>query len=517
MNATPSPIPPVDRPTLVWIAALAAMKLGLHLIFNGRYGFFRDELYYIVCGENLAWGYVDQSPLIAVFARVTRTLLGESVLALRVFPALAGAGIIVLTALIAHQLGGRRRALLLAGVGILAAPVYLSYGYLFTMNSFEPLFWMGAVYALILIIQGGNPKLWLLMGAIIGLGLENKHSMAFFGAALAAGLLLTSQRKLLHSPWPWLGVLVAFLFALPNLIWQMQHDWPTWELLNNVKNSTKNIVVGPLEYFGQQILLMNPIAFPLWFGGLLWLLFSAKARPYRVLAWTYVAAFAIFVALKGKHYYLAPSYPMLVAAGSVFLEDIAERMRRPWIVAAYGGLIVASGAVLAPLALPILPPDQLPAYMQAIHVEPPRTERSHTAALPQTFADQFGWQEMADSVADVYKSLPPEEQRQARIFGQNYGEAGAIDVLGRKHGLPPAISGHQNYFFWGPRGFTGKVLIVLDDEPGLLPEICGSVEDRGPIRSHPLAMPNEQRQRIYVCRDMKVRPERLWQKVKKWL
>jgi hypothetical protein len=155
--------------------------------------------------------------------------------------------------------------------------------------------------------------------------------------------------------------------------------------------------------------------------------------------------------------------------------------------------------------------------MQAIHVEPPRTERSHTAALPQTFADQFGWQEMADSVAAVYQSLPPEEQRRARIFGQNYGEAGAIDVLGRKHGLPPAISGHQNYFFWGPRGATREVIIVLDDELGDLPEICGSVENKGRIRSHPLAMPNEQRLNIYVCRNLKVSPEEVWPKVKKWL
>ncbi len=517
MNETSPSRPLLERNTVALIAVLAALKLGLHMVFNGRYGFFRDELYYIVCGENLAWGYVDQSPLIAVVARVTRTLLGDSVLALRFFPALAGAGIVVLAGLIAHQLGGRRRAVLLACVGMIAAPVYLSYGYLFTMNSFEPLFWMGAVYVLIRIIQGGNPKLWLVMGAIIGLGLENKHSMAFFGAALAAGLLLTSQRKMLRSPWPWLGVLVAFLFALPNVLWQGQHNWPTWELLNNVKNSTKNIVVGPVEYFGQQILLMNPIAFPLWFGGLLWLLFSQRMGAYRVLACTYVAAFVIFVALKGKHYYLAASYPMLVAAGSVFLEDVVQRVQRPWIVAAYGGLIVASGAVLAPLALPVLPPERLPAYMQAIHVEPPRTERSHTAALPQTFADQFGWQEMADSVADVVRSLPPEEQREARIFGQNYGEAAAIDVLGRKHGLPPSISGHQNYFYWGPRGFNGKVLIVLDNGPGSLPEICGSVEDKGPIRSHPLAMPNEQELHIYICRNLKVSPEEVWPKVKKWL
>ncbi len=517
MNTTSPGSPPITRGEAALIAALAAAKFILHLIFNGGYGYFRDELYYMVCGENLAWGYVDQAPLIALVARVTRALLGDSLVALRFFPALAGAGIVVLTALITRELGGGRRAMVLACLGMIAAPVYLSYAYLLTMNAFEPLFWMGAVYLLIRIIKGGDARLWLAMGATIGLGLENKHSMAFFGAALAAALLLTPERKLLRSPWPWLGVLVAFLVASPNLIWQAQHDWPTWELLNNVKNSSKNIVVGPVEYFGQQILLMNPLEFPLWFGGLLWLLLAAKARPFRSLAWTYVAAFVIFVALKGKHYYLAPSYPMLVAAGGVLLEDLVERLRRPWIAATYAAFFVAGGALLAPLALPILPPEQLPAYMQAIHVESPRTERSHTAALPQTFADQFGWQEMADSVAEVYRSLPPEEQRAARIFGQNYGEAGAIDILGRRHGLPPAISGHQNYYFWGPRGASRDVVIVLDDNPGTLPEICGSVEDKGPIKSHPLAMPNEQELRIYVCRDLKMSPEEIWPRVKRWL
>ena len=499
------------------IMALAAFKLVLHVVFNGRYDYFRDELYYIACGEHLDWGYVDQAPLIAVVAKTTRALLGESLLALRFPSAMAGAGIVVLTGLITREMGGRMLAVSLACLGVIAAPVYLSYGYLLTMNSFEPLFWMGAAYILIRILKGGDPRLWLLMGAIIGLGLENKHSMAFFGAALAAGVLLTPERRLLRSPWPWLGVLVAFLVALPNLIWQAQHGWPTWELLNNVKNSHKNVVLGPVQYFLQQILLMNPVEFPLWSGGLLWLLLARKGRTYRAVGWSYLAAFAIFVGLKGKNYYLAPSYPMLVAAGSVFLVDLVERVQKGWIITAYAGAMVASGALLAPLALPILPAEELPAYMKAIHIEPPRTEASHTAALPQTFADQFGWEEMVASVADAYRSLAPEERRGARIFGQNYGEAGAVDFFGRKYGLPPAISGHQNYFFWGMRGGTGKVVIVLDDNPGSLPEICTSVEDRGPIRTHPQALPTEQRLRVYVCRDMKVSLEELWPKVKHWL
>jgi len=517
MNAA-LPVPRDEhRHVIVTIVVLAAVKLALHLAFNGRYGYFRDELYYIACGDHLDWGYVDQAPLIPLMARVTRALLGDSLLALRFLPALAGAGIVVLTALMVQELGGRQKAIVVAGVAIIAAPIYLSYGYLLSTNSFEPLFWMGATYVLIRIINGGDPRLWLLLGAIVGVGMENKHSMAFFAAALVAGLLLTPQRKLLAGPWPWLGALMACLLAAPNLLWQLQHDWPTWELLNNIRHSHKNVVLGPALYFAQQILLMNPVAFPLWIGGLLWLLLAPDGRRYRALGWTYLAAFTIFVALKGKSYYLAPIYPMLVAAGSVLAVDLAQRVQHRWIIPAYAGAVALGGAVLAPLALPILPAEQVPGYLKAIHVESPQTETSHTAALPQTFADQFGWEEMVASVSDVYHSLPPEQQKQARIFGQNYGEAGAVDFFGRKYGLPPAISGHQNYFLWGPRGADGKVLLVLDDNPGSLPEICGAVEDRGPIRSHPLAMPWEQRLRIYVCHDMKVTPEEIWPKLKIWL
>src|SRR5437763_1535583 len=336
-----------------------------------------------------------------------------------------------------------------------------------------------------------------------------------FGYVVLA-ILVTPQRRLFAQKWIWLGGLIALVIALPNIIWQMERGWPTWVLLHGIAKSNKNVVLSPWEFFFQQITLMNPATFPVWFGGLIWLLVSHEGRRYRVIAFTYLTAFTEFVVMHGKNYYLAPAYPMLFAAGGVAFEGIfALRMR--WLKPAIAFLVVASAAVFAPVVLPILSPEKLLAYMRAIHFEAPRTETSHTAALPQLFADQFGWEEMVRSVAQVYASLSANEQKLAAIFCQNYGEAGAIDFFGPKYGLPPALSGHQNYFYWGPGNYTGEIMIVLDDDATDEREQFRSVEDRGMVESSPWAMPWEQRLHIFVCRDLKIPLRELWPKLRVWL
>lgn len=496
--------------------ALAFAALLIHLLTNSRYGYFRDELYFIACARNLAWGYVDFAPLSALLLRLELLLLGDSLFAIRLLPAFAHAGTILLTGLLARQLGGRPWAVALASTASLCALVYLSIGNVYALNAFEPLFWMGCVSVLLRILNGGTPRLWLLFGAIAGLGLLNKHSFAFFGAGLIGALLLTPARRHLAQPWIWLGGLTAGLIALPHLIWQIQQSWPTLELLRNVAASNKNVVHGPLAFIGQQILIMNPATLPLWLGGLVSLFASKDARRYRLLGFAYLITLAIFVLLKGKHYYLAPIYPMLFAAGGVACERLfAARLR--WLKPALIAAMLATAALLAPTILPILPPEKLLAYMRAIHFEPPRTETSHTAALPQLFADQFGWEEMVQSIARAYYRLSPEEQKRAAIFCQNYGQAGAVDFFGKKYGLPPALSGHQNYYLWGPRGYSGDLLLVVDSPGGDEPEQFRSVEDLGLVDSSPWAMPREQRRHIYLCRDLKAPLREVWPALKEWL
>jgi hypothetical protein len=500
----------------ILIILFSVVGLLVHLLTIARYGYFRDELYYIACGRHLAFGYVDQPPLSILLLRLSQILLGSSLFAIRFLPALAGAGTVAITGLIARELGGRGWAVALGCAGSLCALFNLAVGNFFSMNAFEPLFWMGCIYLLVRIINGGSPILWLWFGALLGLSLENKHSTAFFAAGIFVALLLTPERRHFAEKWIWFGGLIGFVIALPNILWQLQNHWPTYELLNNIAHSDKNVALSPAQFIVQQIVFMNPGTLPLWLTGLCWVFGSRDGRRYMALGIIYLVMLAEFIILHGKSYYLAPAYPMLLAAGGVAVERVfANRLK--WCKPALLVAILASGTLFAALAVPVLPPPKLVAYMRAIHLEPPRTETSHTGPLPQLFADQFGWQEMVASVAHVYHHLRPEDEKRAAIFCQNYGEAGAIDFFGPKFGLPPAISGHQNYFLWGPRDWTGEVLLVLDTRDDDERELFASVEDLGQIVSSPWAMPFERRTHIYLCRDLKVNVLQCWPRVKKWL
>src|SRR4029450_11035139 len=496
-----------------WIVFFGAVTLLVHFLTNGRYGYFRAELSAIAGGQHLAFGYVDLAPLSALLIRLSRVLLGDSLFAIRFLPAVAGALNVALTGMIARELGGRSWAVARSCTASLCALGFLGLGNFFSMNAFEPLFWMGAIYLLVRIINGGSPRLWLLFGVLIGLGPQNKHSLAFFAAGVCAALLFTPERRHLAQKWIWLGGLIALALALPNIIWQIRHDWPTWELLRNIAQSNKNVVLTPAQFMAQQVLIMNPATLPLWLGGLIWLLVSRDGRRHRVIATAYLITLAEFIIMHGKHYYLAPAYPMLFAAGGVGVERLFS-VRLQWLKPALLAAMIALAALLAPTVVPILSPEKLVAYMKSIHFEPPRTETSHTAALPQLFADQFGWEEMVRSVARAHSNLSPDDQRGAGVFCQNYGEAGAIDFFGPKLGLPPAISGHQNYFLWGPRDYTGEVLLVLDDSADDERQEFESVEDLGQVLSSPWAMPWEQRNHIYLCRHLKGSLRDLWPKVK---
>ncbi|MDQ6860645.1 MAG: glycosyltransferase family 39 protein [Verrucomicrobiota bacterium] len=502
-----------DKSPLWIIVGFTAATLLIHLLTNSRYGYFRDELYYIACSRHLAAGYVDLAPLSAWVLRLETLLFGDSLFALRLFPATAGAMTVALTGALAHELGGRVWAVALGCAASASALAYLGIGNFYSMNAYEPLFWTGCVYLLVRIINGASPWLWLGFGAVAGLGVENKHSLVFFAGALTFAILVTADRREFAKPWIWLGGALAFVLALPNLVWQVQHGWPTYELLHNVAISGKNVVLGPAEFTSQQVLIMNPATLPLWLGGLIWLVWFPR---YRSLGIAYLLTLGAFIAMHAKHYYLAPIYPMLFAAGGVAFEQVFARRWR-WVNPAIAAAMLAIGAVLAPVILPIFPPENLLSYMRAIHFHPPRTETAHTAALPQLFADQFGWEEMVGSFARAYQHLTPDEQARVGIYCQNYGQAGAIDFFGPKYGLPPAISGHQNYFYWGPRGYTGELLLVIDTPNGEEREQFESVEDLGLIESSPWAMPWQQRSHLYLCRGLKGDLRDFWPKLKNWL
>ena len=512
VSATPKPVSRFTSGPAI-VGYVAGALLLLHLLTASRYGYFGDEMYHLACGEHLAWGYVDQPPLIALVAWLVRHILGTSVLAIRTVPALSYAALVLLTGAITRELGGGRFAQFLAALTVACSTVYLILGYLFTMNAWEPLLWMGCAYVVIRIVKTGNQKLWLWFGVLSGIGLENKYSMAVFGFAIVVALLLTPERKALAHPWIWIAGAIAFAMFLPNLMWNIHHQWPFLELMRNIRASGRDVVLGPVPYVIQQILVMNPLTFPVWLAGIVYLFFSRDAKPYRVLGWTFAVVFGVFFVLHGKDYYTSPVYPIALAAGGVAVE----KMTRPaiWIRTAFVVLLLAMTAATLPMSLPLLSPDHLIRYVEKFPLKPQASERAHAqVALPHHFAWQFGWPEMVQAVAEAYHKLTPEEQRKTAILGNNFAESGAIDLLGPKYGLPKSIGVHQSYWLWGPRDYTGEIMIVLGDRPESLRRWCRTVEVVAEP-TNPYAAVFDQRP-VLLCRGLKQNLQEVWPKLKDW-
>ncbi len=509
---------------VVW--AIAVANLLLHIYFNNRYGYFRDEFDYMSCGDHLAWGYVDQPPLIPFLIHICRAVLGDSLRSIRFIPALATSLLVVQTAFLARELGGKRFAILLTAVTVLIAPQYLSNGSLLGTTCLEPNLWMGCAYFVILAIKR-DPRYWLLFGVVAGIGLEEKYSIALFGFGIVVGLLLTEQRRVFLRKWIWLGGLAAFLVFLPNLLWNIYYHWPFLELMRNIKAEGRDVVLPAAQYFFQQTLLVNPLTAPIWITGLMALLFSSRLKPCRVLGWSYLVCYSVFFALHGKNYYLAPIYPMLLAAGAVVIESglcgagaLARQTltvsRRAWIQSAIVGVLLASGVHLAPVVIPVLSLEKFIAYTHYLPFKLPVMEHSHArATLPQWYSDQFGWEEIVAETAVAWNRLSREERQDCGIFGQDYGQAGAIDFLGRRYGLPPALSGHQTWFLWGPRGHSGNCLIVLDDSRENLERLWTEVDFVGTSADNPYAL--EKQIDVYICRGKKFSSlADLWPNLKHW-
>jgi hypothetical protein len=505
-----------------WVYLIAFVYLALHLVTSTRYGYFRDALYYLACSEHLSFGYVDQPPLIALLGWLARHTLGTSLPALIFWPALSGAARIVLTAAFARELGAKRFGVALAAALAAAPGVWWVIDHQFGMNTLEPLLWTGCAYVLLRLIKTQNPKCWLAFGLIAGIGLENKYSIAVFAFALLISLLLTAHRRLLLTPWILAGGAVALLIFLPNLIWNIQHGWPFLELMHNVRVTRKDVVLPPGKYLVQQVLMMNPITFPFWFGGLLFYFFSREGKTYRTFGWTFVTTILVFLLTRGKDYYSAPAYAMLFAAGGVVAERLIESVRltpRPKLrgalkAACFLWLIVGVAALL-PLVLPVLPVESFLRYQSHLPFEVPKTERSFIGtALPQYYADEFNWPEMVATVATVYRSLPPDEQAKTAIYCDNYGQAGAIDFFGPHYGLPKAISGHQNYFFWGPRNYTGEIVILVGgderDAQKQFDSVTVAATQQNPYAFHYEVQP------ILLCRGLKWNLQAGWSRVKHW-
>lgn len=497
----------------VIVLFLAISKFVFHLLIAGHYGIFRDELYYLACSEHLAFGYVDQPPLIALITWIARHAFGESLLGLRLLPAVAGSATVWLTGKLAREMGGGAFAQALAALAVFCTPIYLLFHHWLTMNAFEPLIWAGCAWCAARAINRSDPRYWLWFGILIGLGMENKYTTVFLGLATFVALFLTPQRRFLSNSWIWIGALCSLLIFLPNLIWLIVHDFPFLELMHNIRSSGRDVIRGPIAFIADQGMIMNPILFPLWVGGLCWLFFDRNGGNYRILGFVYVLILAAFITLKAKNYYVAPAYPMLFAAGAIACEQVTRRGGR-WSRVFYLCLILVATCLLAPMAAPVLPVEAYIRYQKMIGLEPPKAENQPTGPLPQHFADEFGWEDMAREVGRIYNELPPEQRAVTAIFANSYGQAGAIDFFGKKYGLPKAVSNHQNYWYWGPRDYTGESVIVLGSDGTDDREHFASVEVVGRTE-HPYSRRDENFE-IFMCRGLNAPLQELWPRMKKW-
>ncbi|MGA7382184.1 MAG: glycosyltransferase family 39 protein [Terriglobales bacterium] len=493
---------------------VAFLRIVLYLLAGPHYGYFRDELYYLACGEHPAWGYVDQPPLIAWIAWFLQHTIGTSLWALRLPPALAGAATVVFTGALACELGGRRWAMFLASLAALMAPILLAFSHLFTMNAFDPLLWTAIAYFVVRIVKTGNEHLWLGTGFLVGLKILNKYGVIFWLFGLFVGILLTPLRRCLGHRWFWVGGALATAMALPNFFWQWRQQFPFLQLMHNVRQSGRDISLPLLPYLKAQAEMLGYIVAILVLFGLLFF-FSERGRLFRFLGWAYLVFLAEMIVLHGKMYYVAPVYPIMFAAGAVWIEHATERKLWIWTKPALALGIIAISGIYAPTIVPILSVPHFLAYEHKLGIEQQKFENQPQGVLPQIYADMFGWEEIAQRVAAYYHTLSPEEQSKTAIFANNYGDAGAIDFFGPRYGLPKAIGNHQSYWIWGPRQYTGESLIVLGDgDERNMQTKCASYSVIGHT-DYPLSRPDEWLP-IYHCLGFKWNLQEIWPDMKHW-
>jgi hypothetical protein len=469
---------------LHWQAiAVAGVAIAALLLLAPAYGWHRDELYFVVAGRHPALGYVDQPPLTPLLSAGMVALLGPSPVAVRILPALAFGAIVLLAALAARDFGGSRRAQALAAL-VVAISALLAGGHLDSTATYDLLAWALVLWLAVRLLAGADPRLWLLVGLVAGIGLENKHIILFLGAGLAGGLLLARRWDVVRSPWAWGALGLAILIWLPNLAWQAANGFPQVEMAAAIAEDgggDRAMVAVELALFA------GPLLFPVALAGAWWLLASPAARPWRALGYAAVLVFALVLLVGGKSYYAAGVLPLLIAAGALTVDGWLARGRTRLRGAAFGAAAAVSGVLAAVLVLPIVPPAEL-----------------GSTPIPELYgesAEQIGWPELVATVEGAVADLPADERARAAIITSNYGEAGALELLGRD--LPPVHSGHNGYWDWGPPPDDRTIVVTVGWDPAEATrpfEGCG----RAVVIDNGVGVDNQEQGRlVLVCRDLR--------------
>ena len=478
------------RPVLCIAAGLVALELAVAT----RYGFHRDELYFLACARHLAWGYVDQPPFVPAVARLTTALFGPSVVGLRVLPALAGGAAVVFTGLMARELGGGRKAQVLAALAAATSPQVLAGFHLLSTAAFDLFFWSAITLLVVRVLRTGDERLWVAVGAVTGIGLLNKLNIAFLLVGLASGLLLGGRGRALRSVWLWAGAGLAFAIWSPNLIWNAQHGWAAFAMLRSLhqENSTLGASLG---FIPSQFFVVGPVLIVLWLGGLRHLLRQPFARPLGV---TYLILLVVFTVTGAKSYYLAGMYFILFAAGGSWAEERLDARRPPRGIRGWVALMTVGLVIALPLALPVLPATAL-------------AKGPWEGSINKDLSATVGWQSLVAQIAEVSASLPAEQRAHLVILTGDYGAAGAVDLYGRSYGLPNAISGDNSYWWWGPADArNGSTAIAIDLPQPYLQSIFSEVTSAGTVMTPDGVWSEERGDPIWVCRGQRLTWAQAW-------
>ncbi|HEY6249082.1 MAG TPA: glycosyltransferase family 39 protein [Candidatus Angelobacter sp.] len=482
------------RSDLSLLLLIAALRVVLHVATNGQYGFHRDELQTLDDARHLDWGFVVYPSITPLIGRLELLLFGASLVGFRVFSAIAVSGIMVLTGLMAKELGGKRHIQVLAAVAAGIAPVSLVQGAVFQYVSFDYLWGVLVTWLLIRLLKSEDPRWWLPIGAVIGLGMETRYTMGVLALGVALAVLLTPARRFLRSGWLWAGVGISLLIFLPNLIWQMRHHFISLDFLSHLR--ARDLRQGRYNgFYSEQLwVCVNLVTAPLTLLGLWFYFFRQEARRYRLLGWTCVLTFVLFAWVRSRSYYTAPIYPTLIAAGSVLLGNLVAGLRSGWsrvIYAAQWTAIIAAGVIFALLVMPVAP---IGSRVWQI-----------TSKLHDQFREEIGWPELARSVANVYNSLPAPERERTGILTGNYGEAGALNLYGPALGLPHAMGLTNSFWYRGYDPRQPEIVIVTGfdlDEGQKLFNSCVVAANN----TNPVAVENEESRDhpdILLCRNLR--------------